>query len=176
MRDHVALYDGNTALDVPASEHPSYYGPIETLILPLPSTIDIAGSSIPEGADAAYRLGIWLLRARGALHDPNRAKTALTKAAEAGDARAMWELGLLLAAGSDGVPPDLVLAADYLLAAQRADDPFALMDLNEANRRLPKSLRQIIQERLKAAGYYNGAIDGDIGPGTHKALLAYRRG
>lgn len=37
------------------------------------------------------------------------------------------------------------------------------------------SYQQKIQTALKNAGYYNGAIDGKIGPGTRKAIQAFQK-
>ena len=171
----VALFDGYRLLDTPATQHPSYLGSVNSLQLNIGAGFT-QGSAIPRDADAAYRYGFWLLHGPVDSRDPYLAVQALQASANAGDARAMRELGVMLATGNHGVPVDMNLGADLLLRALRAGDLFAAIDLEFAGTRLSQKFREAIQIQLQQAGYYSGVIDGDFGTGTMTAINAYRGG
>jgi hypothetical protein len=172
---YVTLFEGFNVLDMPATRHPSYYGNVDSLKLGLGPGVE-PGSDIPRDPDAAYRYAFWLLLGPSQERDPYRAVAALRAAADGGDARAMHELGVLLSRGDHGVATDQYLAADFLLRAVRARDPFALLDVERANDRLSQALREAIQIQLQQGGFYSGTIDGVFGPGTFSAVTAYSGG
>ena len=65
-------------------------------------------------------------------------------------------------------------SARYLYAALRSGSPDVLKILQERPTMFSGETRRALQEQLTEFGFYEGAIDGDIGPGTQRGIrLAY---
>lgn len=106
--------------------------------------------------------------------NPGEAVHWFTEAARRGNGQAMSNLAMLYDAGR-GVPRNANQAASLLLQALKLDDGYGYRILfNNANT-VSVATRRKIQEMLRASGYYKGAIDGQIGPGTRRALDAFRK-
>ena len=119
-------------------------------------------------ARAMTRLARLILDGQGGPADYALGRRWLERAAEAGDGAAMASLAEIYDQGL-GVGPDAEIAAEMILGAVRGGH-WRLQD------HLPDfgmETRRIVQERLRVAGYYAGAIDGVIGPKTQAALVDY---
>ena len=65
-------------------------------------------------------------------------------------------------------------AADELLRAVSADSGVAKGELTGPTQTWSPATVMALQKRLKAAGYYAGALDGRSGPGLEPALKRWR--
>ena len=94
------------------------------------------------------------------------------RAAEAGVGAAMWSLSLAYASGAWG---DIRYpeGARYLLDAAKAGHATSQQTLRESLAGAKPGMRQAVQSALAERGFYNGAIDGSIGPGTRAAIEAF---
>lgn len=88
----------------------------------------------------------------------------------ADDNAANWNLGLMHISGA-GVNKSADRAAELFENAIRGGLKQGRTFLNKRNFGSPE-VRRAIQRRLKNAGVYGGAIDGDFGPGTQRAFDA----
>ena len=109
----------------------------------------------------------------GVIRDPVRAADWYNKAAYLGSSYAMHALAGMYDKGT-GVRQSSRLAARNLLEAYKADYFRSRDALFEHQSRWSRETRKFVQRYLKAVGTYSGVIDGDIGPGTRKALLAFK--
>jgi hypothetical protein len=119
-------------------------------------------------APAMTRLARLILDGQGGPADHALGRRWLERAADAGDGAAMASLAEIYDQGL-GVAPDAEITAGMILGALRRGH-WRLQD------HLPDfsaQTRRIVQEQLRVAGYYHGAIDGVIGPKTQAALVDY---
>ncbi len=78
------------------------------------------------------------------------------------------------AAGSASEPDDADLPpSDGNVAVQPAEE--TPQQARQAERALDGAARKRLQEALKWEGHYSGAIDGDFGPGTRRAMAAWQQ-
>ncbi len=108
--------------------------------------------------------------ADGVEKDYDQAIAWLTKAAGAGDAVAMSYLAKMYDEGL-GVAQDAKEAVRYLLDAVRA----GVWMVQDSLPNMTETTRRELQIALKKAGFYNGTIDGRVGPETRSALTGYAR-
>ena len=118
-------------------------------------------------AQGMANLGSMYRTGRGVAQSDSEAVRWYRAAAAAGNARGMYNLGWMYDQGR-GVARDPGLSADWILQsgqgyANLVDDP---TDLS------PDTLR-VIQQALRNAGYYTGALDGVFGPASLAALYAF---
>ena len=125
-------------------------------------------------ADAINDLGF--LHFQGGLGLPANPPRAITYFARAADLRhpqAQFNYAALIDDGLvEGRGPED--SARYLYAALRSGSPDVLKILQERPTMFSGETRRALQEQLTEFGFYEGAIDGDIGPGTQRGIrLAY---
>lgn len=125
-------------------------------------------------ADAINDLGF--LHYQGGLGlpaDPQKALALFERAADLRHPQALFNFAALI---DDGLietkgPGD---AADYLYSALRSGSRDVLDLLAKRPKMFSPQTRRALQARLKEFEFYAGAIDGEFGPGTQKAIrLAY---
>lgn len=70
----------------------------------------------------------------------------------------------------------VIRALSQALVENRMTEQSPVVDIaeGEQNLKLYKTVVERVQESLKAQGFYDGAIDGDFGPGTRSAVNAYQ--
>jgi TPR repeat protein len=90
------------------------------------------------------------------------------KAAEQGHAAAQSNLGVMYETGS-GVPKSATQAASYFVLGLQGGNAFIL---NRAPSEWDTETAREMQRRLSALVFYDGAIDGKIGP---QSIAAMRR-
>lgn len=138
----------------------------------VPKAIKILKTAADQGSAVAnYNLGA--LANRGAEGISGQAIDYFRRATELGYRRAFLQVAVLLDEGRV-TKQDPAAAADALLRGVASDNGETLERVfNEAQGWTPDTLRQM-QQQLKTAGYYDGQIDGRIGPGVRKALQQWR--
>lgn len=125
-------------------------------------------------ADAINDLGF--LHYQGGLGlpaDPQRALTFFERAADLRHPQAQFNFAALI---DDGLIPSRGPedSARYLYAALRSGSQDVLNLLTERPNMFTNETRRALQRELKKFEFYDGAIDGDFGPGTRRSIrLAY---
>ncbi|WP_235442154.1 caspase family protein [Rhabdonatronobacter sediminivivens] len=127
-----------------------------------------AGSAI-----ATFNLGV--LEDRGIAQTGQSALDLFLRAAREGEPNGYHAAATLLDEGR-GVPRDPARAAGFLLRAVAADDGRALNELTRPETDWTVPTIRALQEQLRAAGHYTGAIDGATGPSLDDPLRAWRNG
>jgi len=158
-------------------------------------------------ADGAINLAVALLNGKGIEKDAARAEKLLRTASRGGSAIATYNLGVLAEEGvagkpaealdlfkqtaalgdphgfvaaailldeGRGVPKDAGAAADLLLRGVASDAGEALNQLTAKASTWSADTVKAVQNRLKAAGYYAGPVDGRGGPELAPALKQWR--
>lgn len=115
----------------------------------------------------AYDLG------QGVSKDKVQAASWYRKAADKGNTASMFNLSLLYANG-EGVSKNPRKAAQYLLKAYTAGHESSRKALFRESKKWGRNTRRAVQEELRDAGVYDGSIDGQLGPGTRRAIEAYK--
>jgi Caspase domain/Sel1 repeat len=122
-------------------------------------------------AIATYNLGV--LAEEGVAGKPADALDLFKQTAGLGDARGFLAAAILLDEGR-GAPKDAGAAADQLLRGVAADAGEASNQLTMKSASWSQDTIKAVQARLRAAGYYSGAIDGKAGPDLGPALKQWR--
>jgi TPR repeat protein len=128
-----------------------------------------------RAADAGYAyamtaLGNLYLAGEGVAEDAEEAVYWYEQASAAGDPGGHWALALRLLYGT-GVDRDTGRAAELAYLALVNGHETTLKELRDiAEADTPPSFRRSLQEFLKRDGFYRGAIDGDFGPSTLRAV------
>ena len=126
-----------------------------------------AGSAI-----ATYNLGV--LAQDGTIPEPGQALAYFEKATELGDPRGFVPAAILLDEGR-GVRKDPERAAEMLLRGVAADSGEASGQIVSRGSDWSRDTIRAVQARLKRAGYYAGALDGQGGPKLRGPLQDWRR-
>jgi TPR repeat protein len=122
-------------------------------------------------AIATYDLGV--LAQQGSFGKPAEALDFFRRSSNLGDPRGYLAAAILLDEGR-GAPKDPVAAAEQLLRGVAGDDGSAFNQLTaKASSWSPDTIKAV-QERLRSAGYYAGAIDGKGGAALAPALKQWR--
>ena len=136
--------------------------------------IDLLGEASAAGsAMATFNLGV--LEDRGVAQTGRSALDLYLRAAREGEHNGYRAAATLLDEGR-GVPRDPARAAELLLRAVAADDGHALSELISPESDWTAPTIRALQERLRVAGHYVGAIDGISGPSLEDALRSWRNG
>ena len=101
--------------------------------------------------------------------DPAKGIEFFTRAARARDPEAQYNLSALI---DDGVVPGRGPedAAALLYQALRSGNPAVLAMIPKMNEQYEPATRRALQRELRENGFYDGATDGAIGPGTAAAM------
>lgn len=105
--------------------------------------------------------------------EPEQALALFRRAAALGEPNGYRAAATLLDEGRH-VAKDPEAAADELLRAVAADAGLALAELSGPSQAWAPATVSAVQRRLKAAGYYSGAVDGRSGPDLAPALKSWR--
>jgi TPR repeat protein/V8-like Glu-specific endopeptidase len=119
-------------------------------------------------ASAQNNLGSMYTNGRGVPKSYSTAVDWFRKAAEQGHAAAQSNLGVMYETGS-GVPKSATQAASYFVLGLQGGNAFIL---NRAPSEWDTETAREMQRRLSALVFYDGAIDGKIGP---QSIAAMRR-
>lgn len=137
-------------------------------------SFELAKASAEAGLPIAmYRLGRYYLIGVGTPKEVAEGRRWLEKAASLGDENAMFNLSFLYDRRPDlarETSVDSGMAVDWMIRAIRAQSPQAANYLIRRPWEFSVAFRKELQKRLKAAGYYQGAIDGKLGPGSRRAI------
>jgi TPR repeat protein len=107
----------------------------------------------------------------GVSQDYEEAMKWFQKAADLGNAAAMYNIAILYEEGR-GVKKDAQEAARWMESALRAGSEVARKQMRENAGAWSRSFRVALQKRLKKIGVYHGNFYGIFGPKTHKAIDA----
>ncbi|MBB95320.1 MAG: peptidase C14, caspase catalytic subunit p20 [Rhodobacteraceae bacterium] len=121
-------------------------------------------------ADAINDLGfLYYQGGLGLPANPPKAIEYFERAADLRHPQAQFNYAALIDDGlvADKGPAD---SAQYLYAALRSGSPDVLKILQERPTMFSAETRRSLQEQLSDFGFYQGAIDGDIGPGTKRGI------
>jgi TPR repeat protein len=113
------------------------------------------------------------LSERGVTGSPADALALFRQAAELGYAGG-WRAAAVLLDEGRGVPKDPIAAADALLRGAAVDSGEIVGELTSRTGTWSRETISALQERMAAAGYYDGAIDGRAGPKFAAALRQWR--
>ncbi len=76
---------------------------------------------------------------------------------------------------ADGVAGPETLKALYSSSARKASSPSGIIGLSLKEGSKSTSAVRLLQQKLKALGYYSGTVDGSFGSGTTDAVKAFQR-
>lgn len=124
-------------------------------------------------AKAVFNLGV--LAQDGMIDTPELALDYFLRAARDGEHEGYRAAAILLDEGR-GVSRDFDQAANMLLRGVAEDRGTLLQQLTTATNEWSPETVKAIQQRLQAAGYYAGALDGLPGPSFATALSRWRNG
>ena len=93
----------------------------------------------------------------------------MQRAADQGETTALNNLGAAYDNG-EGVPKDPRKAAELMYQSIVKGNEFSLDQMRDNIGAWSVPFRRELQRMLREAGYYSGAIDGRVGPGTTRAL------
>ncbi|WP_299362898.1 caspase family protein [uncultured Paracoccus sp.] len=127
-----------------------------------------AGSAI-----ATFNLGV--LAQDGQFGVPGDARALFERAAREGEPRGHRAAAVLLDEGR-GVPRNPSQAAVQILLGVASDDGSLLRELAEQGQDWSRDTLVSLQQRLAAAGLFEGEADGHSGPALNRALVAWRNG
>ena len=123
-------------------------------------------------AAAMASLGLMHSNGTGVTKDDAAAVRWYRKASDAGNAMAHNNLALLLDRGV-GATRDFDEAARLIMLALDQQFRFSFDQMMKNAGAWSPEFRRALQRRLKDAGFYNGALDGEFGQGTQAAIIAY---
>lgn len=133
----------------------------------------LRSASETGSAIATYNLGV--LAQDGLMGDEASALGYFERAAEFGEARAYVAAAILLDEGR-GVEKDPHRAAEMLLRGAASDYGEAMTQLTAEAKNWSRETIEAVQDKLRAAGFYEGSIDGVSGPLLQAALARWRSG
>ncbi len=122
--------------------------------------------------DGAAQIGLQYLDGLGVSKNPTEAITWLRKSADRKSAEGNYYLAFHLEDG-EVAAYEADIVAKHLLEATRLGEETALSELRSGLKNWRTETRKAVQRQLKTAGFYRGAIDGDLGRGTRRAFEAY---
>jgi hypothetical protein len=131
----------------------------------------LKSASAGGSAIATYDLGV--LAQQGVAGEPREALDFFHRSAALGDPRGYLAAAILLDEGR-GVDKDPHAAADQLLRGVAGDSGEAFAQLTAKAPTWSRETIKVVEERLKAAGYYSGVVDGKGGAALTPALKQWR--
>src|SRR5262249_43709000 len=117
-------------------------------------------------------LALLHLQGKGVERSESAAVALLRKAADLGNPIAMNNLAWMLQGGHGG-RKDPEEAADFMMKALAHRAEFSLKQMTQSSHAWSKEFRQAVQKRLRAAGVYQGPIDGEFRQSTLIAINTY---
>lgn len=99
----------------------------------------------------------------------------LERGADNGASEAMYSLAVMTHQGQ-GKRPSYTEAARWMFKALKHGNELALREMTNNARAWNAQFRRALQIEMRDEGHYSGAIDGQFGPGTQRALTALARG
>ena len=118
-----------------------------------------------------FNLGLGYLTGRGVKRDYRVAAQWFFKAVDGGNTEALYSLAQIHENGW-GVAKDHNVAAGYMLQALKAGYDFAQKEMRTNAKAWNVAFRRALQRLMRDEGTYQGAIDGQFGPGTQRAIAA----
>lgn len=128
-----------------------------------------------EGGSAQALFNLGVLAQDGVIDTPDKALEYFIRAARDGEYNGYRAAAILLDEGR-GVARNPAEAANLLLRGAAEDRGTVVRQLTQAARDWSPETIRAVQNRLQAAGYYAGAIDGLPGPNFTAALERWRNG
>jgi TPR repeat protein len=122
-------------------------------------------------AEGMAALGTMYSTGRGVERNPATAAAWYIEAAKRGQLLAIHNLAYHYDKGI-GVARDPQLAADYIYQALERRYPFTYQQMLQNSRAWSREFRRALQQRLAAAGFYGGTVDGTFGRTTYDAINA----
>jgi TPR repeat protein len=116
-------------------------------------------------------VGLMYYTGRAVKQDIPTAVSWLERAAAEGFGESMYNLAVIYGRG-EGIPRDMNRATDWMFKAIEAGHDTAIKAMTEQAGSTTSEFRRLLQARLRDAGYYAGAIDGQFGPATERAIMA----
>ena len=127
-------------------------------------------SSAEKGyGEAEFKVGYFLMNGLGIAENQREAVSWYEKAIAQDQVMAYNNLGAAYDSGT-GVKHDPKKAADLMYEAIRRGNQFSLDQMRDNIAAWTVPFRRELQRKLRADGYYSGAIDGQVGPATTRAL------
>jgi len=120
---------------------------------------------------ALNNVGLMYLTGRAVRQDTREAISWLEKSAGLGFAEAMYNLAVVYGRGQ-GIARDMERATHWMFEALKHGHETAIKAMTAQAGSTTQEFRRLLQARLRDAGYYEGAIDGQFGPATERAILA----
>lgn len=140
----------------------------------LPKAVSLLKDASSAGSQqAAFNLGVLALNNQGV--PAAEARSWFGLASDRGYVEGHFRAALLYESSELG-PPDTKRAAEYALRAIAADSGNMLRWIEDREVVFSADTVSELQTRLSGLGYYTGAVDGQLGPGTLNALRKYRFG
>jgi hypothetical protein len=118
---------------------------------------------------AMTNLGVLYSNGQGVSRDDDEAFRWFQKAADGGEAYGILNLSVMYNSGR-GVRRDNAEAARLMLQVLKLGEQAAVKEMNTNSASWGRPFRSELQRLLKAAGVYQGAIDGSFGPATKRAI------
>ncbi|MFB2549815.1 caspase family protein [Ensifer soli] len=117
---------------------------------------------------AMYNIGVQYEQGDGVAKDGGEAMRWYARSADGGNTSALRSIAVLYHNG-DGVTQDYAEAARYVEQALRRGDEPTHQEMRDGQPWSPE-FRRALQQRLRGAGQYQGAIDGRFGASTYAAM------
>jgi len=121
------------------------------------------------GGRAMNNLGFAYKRGIGVRKDLQESLRWMRKAAEKGETTAMFNVGIAIEYG-EGTARDAKEGAKWVFKALSGGDDYAVEQLEKNHGLFSSRFRRELQRLMKEHGAYSGAIDGQFGPGTKRAI------
>ena len=120
-------------------------------------------------AVAMNNLGVMYYNGQGVDKDHRKAVKWYFKAADKKNTAAYYNLAIAHENG-EGVAKDRTAAAGYMFKALRGGNDFSVKQMTSNAGELSLAFRKELQRLMASEGVYSGAIDGQFGSGTKRAI------
>ena len=128
-----------------------------------------------NSASAMFNLGLLYKKGTGVTKDYKEAGRLFQMGVAKNHTKSMHSLAILMDGGY-GVPDDKKKAAELIFTAINNGLDFTLKQMTSESDTWSQEFRRELQQKMKSEGYYNGAVDGEFGPATVRALKEVAKG